>query len=213
MVRDGASHLLTMRGLNGLLRPHPEEHRVSDASRRMDGTTIGHSFSLPRDHRLRVLAKQHPSSKTEGAGNAGCETHPQLRVRKNKSTQISHHRFAEHSGIPCAIGFNGFLRALPGDRLSCHRRQRNAKHCRSLGISIGCQDHTTSPSALKRASSGARRRPSHPAPTFVTIAKRPSWRAQDARKSARDLPVVTRQTPAAHWHDGQISWGTQIRVK
>jgi hypothetical protein len=150
MVRDGASHLLTMRGLNGLLRPHPEEHRVSDASRRMDGTTIGHSFSLPRDHRLRVLAKQHPSSKTEGAGNAGCETHPQLRVRKNKSTQISHHRFAEHSGIPCAIGFNCFLRALPGDRLSCHRRQRNAKHCRSLGISIGMpgpHDFTVRPEA------------------------------------------------------------------
>jgi hypothetical protein len=30
-----------------------------------------------------------------------------------------------------------------------------------------------------------------PRPTFVTIAKRPSERAQDARRSARDLPVVT----------------------
>ena len=43
-----------------------------------------------------------------------------------------------------------------------------------------------------------------PHPTFVTIAKRPSHRARDARKPARDLPVVTSDDPAAHWHDGQI---------
>ena len=34
-------------------------------------------------------------------------------------------------------------------------------------------------------------RPPHPAPTFVTIAIRPSWRARDARRDARDLPVAT----------------------
>jgi hypothetical protein len=55
--------------------------------------------------------------KTEGTGNAGCLSAPAaLRVRI-ENTQVSHHRFAEHSGIPCANGFNGFLRALPGDRL------------------------------------------------------------------------------------------------
>jgi hypothetical protein len=39
------------------------------------------------------------------------------------------------SGIPRAVGFNGFLRGLPGDRLSCHRRQSTIID--QLGISIG----------------------------------------------------------------------------
>src|SRR5882672_7176617 len=30
----------------------------------------------------------------------------------------------ESPGIPARNGFNGFLRALPGDRLFCHRRLR-----------------------------------------------------------------------------------------
>jgi hypothetical protein len=44
-----------------------------------------------------------------------------------------------------------------------------------------------------------------PAQRLVTIAKRPSSRAGDARKCACDLPVVASEAPAAHWHDGQIS--------
>jgi len=46
----------------------------------------------------------------------------------------------------------------------------------------------------------------------VTIAKRPSWRARDARKTASDLPVVTSERPATDWHDGQISDGEQNAV-
>jgi len=55
-------------------------------------------------------------------------------------------------------GFNGFLRALPGDEFllspsSCGSMARRARLGRPrlrerLGISDGCQDHTTSPSAL-----------------------------------------------------------------
>ena len=41
---------------------------------------------------------------------------PRPRVRNEKSTRDSHHRSAKQSGIPCANGFNGFFRALPGDR-------------------------------------------------------------------------------------------------
>jgi DNA-binding protein HU-beta len=39
----------------------------------------------------------------------------------------------------------------------------------------------------------------------VTIAKRPSFRARDARTDARDLPDGASKAPAAHWHDGQIT--------
>jgi len=74
--------------------------------------------------------------KSEGVGNAGCPMHPQPRVRilvVSMHTSI-HSEPPESPGIPARNGFNGFLRALPGDRLSCHRRQRN--EFRQLDASI-----------------------------------------------------------------------------
>jgi len=44
---------------------------------------------------------------------------------------------AEHSGIPCAMGLQ-LLRDLPGDRLSCPHRRRDAlPHPLRLDLSIG----------------------------------------------------------------------------
>jgi hypothetical protein len=51
-----------------------------------------------------------------GAGNAGCPLHPQPRARSVVSTRVSHHGRTGTPGIPARDGFNGFLRALPGDR-------------------------------------------------------------------------------------------------
>src|SRR3984885_14929007 len=39
------------------------------------------------------------------------------RVQRVESTRVSHHRYAATPGIPARNGFNGFLRALLGDRL------------------------------------------------------------------------------------------------
>jgi hypothetical protein len=64
-----------------------------------------------------------PPSSTEGAGKAGCALHPRSRaqiVQGNAHTSIQVKR--RQSGFPCAMGY-GLLRALPGDRLSCHRHQ------------------------------------------------------------------------------------------
>ena len=53
----------------------------------------------------------------EGVGNAGCPLHPRPRVhlvvveRTRETTSTP-----ESPGIPARNGFNGFLRALPGDR-------------------------------------------------------------------------------------------------
>ena len=53
----------------------------------------------------------------EGVGNAGCPMHPRPRVhlvlveRTRVTTSTP-----ESPGIPARNGFNGFLRALPGDR-------------------------------------------------------------------------------------------------
>src|SRR5579872_7408906 len=72
--------------------------------------------------RLRILATRcaraiSRSSALEGVGNAGCEPHPQPRVGKMETTRVSHHGYSRnHPAFPHANGFNGFLRALPGDR-------------------------------------------------------------------------------------------------
>jgi len=78
----------------------------------------------------------------------------------------------------------GLLRALPGERLFCHRRHAKT-NLRNLTPAPRRQDHTTSPYAsrayvIARFASTASHR------TFVTIAKRPSigW---DARSYAADL--------------------------
>src|SRR6266850_6209199 len=53
----------------------------------------------------------------EGVGNAGCPWHPRPRVhlvvveRTRVTTSTP-----ESPGVPARNGFNGFLRALPGDR-------------------------------------------------------------------------------------------------
>src|SRR5712671_276199 len=57
------------------------------------------------------------SAPMEGVGNAGCPLHPRSRVhlvvveRTRVTTSTP-----ESPGIPARNGFNGFLRALPGDR-------------------------------------------------------------------------------------------------
>jgi hypothetical protein len=52
------------------------------------------------------------------------------------STRVSHHGRAEITRHSPHNGFNGFLRALPGDRAFLPPSPRNAKHCRDLNISV-----------------------------------------------------------------------------
>jgi hypothetical protein len=68
----------------------------------------------------------------------------------------SHHESTGTPGIPARNGFNGFLRALPGDEFLFVTVASGLKSClspvgptplRQLDISNGCQDHTTSPYA------------------------------------------------------------------
>ena len=118
-------------------------------------------------------------------------------------THTSNNEYTGTPGIPARNGFNGFLRALPGDRAllppslaeSAARARPVGPTCHPANLTpaSGRQDHTTSPSAATSLVSVlcdrsrahhppcdpiARKtlpRPSHPAPTSVAIAKRPSW--------------------------------------
>jgi hypothetical protein len=75
------------------------------------------------------------------------------------------------SGLPCAMVLR-LIRALPGDRLSCPRRQRDARKriIASLTPAPRRQDHTTSPytpcrSSYVRTHTAARRVHRVPLPT------------------------------------------------
>ena len=88
------------------------------------------------------------------------------------------HEYSQRShrkspGIPARNGFNGFLRDLPGDRAFLSPSPLRSLLLKNLTPASRRQDHTTSPSATKRSRQKRLPRPSHPAPTFVTMANAP----------------------------------------
>jgi hypothetical protein len=105
----------------------------------------GYSFAFSRRDFARVCQeKSRPQIK--GAGNAGRSTRPQPGRPKKMATSVTSHHghigFTRHSPRD---GVNKLPRALPGDRLICHRRRR--KNSANLTPAPGCQDHTPWPSA------------------------------------------------------------------
>ena len=140
---------------------------------------------------------------SEGVGNAGCPLHPRPRVhlvvveRTRVTTSTP-----ESPGVPARNGFNGFLRALPGDRALLPPSPTDMflskpgwadLNSANLTPASGRQDHTTSPYAAtslvrslgnrsrafrqpalqsRRAQNAAASTASHPA--SLTIRIRPS---------------------------------------
>jgi len=76
----------------------------------------GHEKAFSRRASARVVRWIRPSEKRGRRECRGDEPHPQPGVQWKKAHQQSHHRWKPSHGIPRAIGFNGFLRALPGDQ-------------------------------------------------------------------------------------------------
>jgi hypothetical protein len=76
----------------------------------------------------------------------------------------------------------------------------------NLTPASGRQDHTASPSADERSRQQRRPRPSHPHPTFVTIAKRPFvWVGM-----AADIEVIWVKSEPEYFCGKD--WTTQIRL-
>src|ERR1700730_10434530 len=86
------------------------------------------------------------------------------RVFTAVATEITRH--------PRTQWFYGLCRALPGDRLSCHRRLRKLLPA-NLTPASRRQDHTILPSACKTLSSEAPLAATASSPASVTIAIRP----------------------------------------
>jgi hypothetical protein len=126
-------------------------------------------------------------------------------VCKMKNTRVSHHRYAETSGIPCAMVLTVSFVLFSVTGLFCHRHSCNAARIiTSLMPASGHQDHTTSPSASARLVFARRRVHRIPHPTFVTIAKRPSA-GRDARSSEGDLAPNASRTFLAAGLDTDLS--------
>jgi hypothetical protein len=126
--------------------------------------------------------------------------------KNEKAHKRSHHRFDRINRLSPRDGFNGFLRALPGDRALL---PPSSAQCVSIVANLtpasGCQDDTTSPSALKRVRLSRQSVHRTPRPTFVTTAKRPSLRSA-GRPRLVALICPTWQGGFFHGDAGQIGF-------
>jgi hypothetical protein len=134
-----------------------------------------------------------PPSEKEGAGKTGCALHPRSRVHICASENAHEHTGSAEAFRPSLRnGFNGFLHALPGDRLfvtvACGIVFR--KLDASVGAS-GPHDFAVRFNAFVRTTSDRACTESvHriPRPTSVTIAIRPSCGRGMAQAGSADLP-------------------------
>jgi hypothetical protein len=117
------------------------------------GTTmcIGHDLTFPRRDASESRIIRSP---WRAWGMPGVQCTRSLACEKQKHTSKAHHR-STGSGpaFPHANGFNGFLRALPGEPGFVATIAREIITSTGLTSASGCQDHTTSPSAMSSASS------------------------------------------------------------
>ena len=147
-----------------------------------------------RRYRLRVLAARlrprfassFAPSKTEGAGKTGCALHPRSRVQLRKENAHTSIQVSGNTPAFPAQWLYGLLRALPGERLFCHRRRARSLLA-NLTPAPRRQDHTTSPYASRHPRQSWHPRPPHPVRTFVTMADAPLRRDRMAKFSF-DLP-------------------------
>jgi hypothetical protein len=106
---------------------------------------------IPATRSARIMPESSAPKRAWGMPGARCT---RGLVRKGKwGCTHEHTGSAEAPGIPARDGFNGFLRALPGDRALLP--PSFADRSTTLTPASGRQDHTTSPSAIAPFVKGA----------------------------------------------------------
>ena len=149
-------------------------------------TVSQHESAFPRHDAPELCRDPSP---IEGAGNAGCPMHPQPRVVCRKHARWSPRSHRNHPAFPHAmvLTVSFVLSSVIG--LSCHRRpQETCRKLASRELDAGVEASGPHDFAVRswHHSSLVPPRPSHPRPTFVTIAKRPSvWAGM-----ANDIEVI-----------------------
>ena len=142
-------------------------------------------FAPRNDGRRRIPAARlrpgcartfRPEMRAWGMPGARCTR--SLACDKNKPHELVTTVHRDHPAFPHANGFNGFLRALPGDR-ACLSPSSAGMPADSTPASRR-RDHTTSPSAPMLFVFQHCPRPPRPVPAFVTMANAPlfgtGWR-------------------------------------
>ena len=136
------------------------------------------SIRIPAAGSARVVRIERPSS-SRGSRECRAFCTPVVSCAKVESTRGRHHRHAETSGIPCAMGY-GLFRALPGvpGLLAAITRELVHELDPSVGGS-GPHDFTVRAARLVVARIRVHR---IPLPTFVTT-RTPLLPEQDGRQS------------------------------
>jgi hypothetical protein len=130
----------TSGSLRSLVRDE-KNHRIS----RFNFQSRRHKSTFPRRETPELCINLRP---TEGAGNAGRSMRPQPRMQSKKAYEHSHHGHTGFTRHSPRNGFNGFLRALPGDRALLSPSSAEISSA-NLTPASRRQDHTTSPSASR----------------------------------------------------------------
>jgi hypothetical protein len=154
-------------------------------SRRAYNARRPDKHSHPRRASRPSFARKFIRAKQEGAGKAGCQLAPMVRVQQKSTRQ--NHRCGRSSGLPCAMVLR-LIRDLPGDHAWLPPSSaRRVSVFANLTPASERQDHTTSPSAPPPLVA-QQLRPAMcvhriPLPTSVTIASRPSYGCETGRAS------------------------------
>ena len=159
-----------------MFRPRPEERASARLEGRATTELLPHLRTLAA-HDVRVFSIDPPSSRTEGAGNAGCGLHPWSACNKKARGRTT--GSAGAAGIPCAMVLTAYIvlsPVRPGFVVTVALRHIS----QSEAPASGRQDHTTSPSAIC-CSSHNTPRPSHPASNVRDDREAPLLRQRDAR--------------------------------
>src|SRR5229473_3601939 len=145
--------------------------------------TSEQNTAFSRRNASELLERRPPSEKQRGRRECRMRVAPvaACAAKKHRRQQPQVHRISRHSP---RNGFNGFLRALPGDRALLP--PSSADRSANLTPASGRQDHTTSPSAkasFVRAHFARLTlpRPSHPAPNVRDDREAPLLWARDGR--------------------------------
>jgi hypothetical protein len=172
----------------------PENLEISDVQlhivdRRFapSGMTHDHSPAAPTAPGFCI---NRVPQKNRGRRECRVRAAPIASCAKVESTRVSRHTYAASRRHSPRNGFNGFLRALPGDRaLLSPSPARRGTRLRRLDASVGASephDFAVRFNALRLARHSVHR---IPYPTFVTIAKRPSFRVRDTFALLLLLPI------------------------
>jgi hypothetical protein len=123
------------------------------------------AFSARAD-RARVVQDNRPSEIKRAQETPGARRTRSLACEMMEAHERNHHRFAEQSGVSCAMVLTAYLALSPVTGLFCHRRSTD--HPAKLSASVGApgpHDFAVRDNAARRA---ALSRPPHPTSTFVT---------------------------------------------